>query len=302
MIKNKLMIDYIKLDISHISAKDLLNHPELKDFWSSNYQVKNTKPIYPVIAKLDNLKFDLKGRDYRELKGSIHKYYNIRNFGSSHNYDSFSSSKLEQCLKDLSERFSLRLDETKIINLEFGVNVNINMSPQEFFATSIITYKNKPISRMKTYGNKGYFTENEMADYSIKIYDKFKQYEECKDGVLRIEIKTKKSRYLRKLGINFLNDLLSKEKLELLCIDLKMRINHLKIIDKISPKTLNVSNKKQQQYLNYRNPKYWENLSYSNRSYHKQQLHSFIGEHDLYNAKLHLTYNVEKELEYLLNN
>ena len=151
------------------------------------------------------------------------------------------------------KKYSIEND-TSITNLEFGFNLAVEKDPQIILDNNILMNNFKAPNKNLKFLGKGDYKEFQMTDYSIKVYNKSKQYK-LKSNVLRVELKITKKRFLQLLGVYELEDLLDKNILRLVYKRFIELFEGLIIIDCFSPEIIpeNVYNK-----LNkYTNPSYW---------------------------------------------
>jgi hypothetical protein len=108
------------------------------------------------------------------------------------------------CVDLLCADFHLRAEETKVIKLEVGANIRTQVHPRDVI-DNIIAYKGKQ-KQFKDYQEKGYEGVFDFQEYLVRLYCK-----SCKnklsDPVLRVELATQKSKYLKNLDIERLSDL-----------------------------------------------------------------------------------------------
>ena len=155
--------------------------------------------------------------------------------------------------------FTNQQRKTKITNLEFGFNITVNKSPKVLIDKHILMYDLKDHNRKHNYRGKGSYKEFEKTDYSIKIYDKGKQYSILSENLLRIELKIIGSRYLNKMGISNLNQLGEYAFRSLFGAFLN-HFNKIMIVDSLkAPKDI----REDQMILfkNCTNPNHWSNIN-----------------------------------------
>jgi hypothetical protein len=120
------------------------------------------------------------------------------------NTGDFPFTEFLNCVDLLCEDFHLRAEETNVIKLEVGSNIRTQVHPRDVI-DNVIAYKGKQ-KQFKDYQEKGYEGAFDFQEYLVRLYCK-----SCKnklsDPVLRVELATQKSRYLKKLGIYHLSDL-----------------------------------------------------------------------------------------------
>ncbi|MFL0127218.1 hypothetical protein V2625_06605, partial [Tenacibaculum maritimum] len=110
------------------------------------------------------------------VKGSIHKYYNWVINNKSQNYNDFSYCDFKFALGHFQNSFKMDYDKVKVTNLEFGINIKVEQNIEKLLGHYILMYNYKaPNINEKFYG-KGDYLEFKTTDYSLKIYNKSKQY------------------------------------------------------------------------------------------------------------------------------
>jgi len=158
---------------------------------------------YNQTSKYKGIKFVARTNKTLGLEGSIHKYFN----SGEHNHNDFTLENIRNTISDLKEKFSI-LGSSKLTNLEFGVNLKLNYSPERFIK-SVINHKGEEFYPMsKKIVKRGMGIECKHDQYYIKIYDKGAQY--CLDEfVLRIEIKVVRSKFFsnNRIPLRVLDDL-----------------------------------------------------------------------------------------------
>lgn len=211
------------------------------------------------------------------VTGSLHKYKN----NGVHNHDDFYYDELTAVLKDVSNVFNIQLADTQLSNIEFGVNLNMEISPSNYIDRIIILLANSPVQKSPITQNdcKGFQKgiRFDASEYSLKIYNKSKQYN-LAANILRIEFKTYRLRYIEKSGIRTLADLLNKEKLSCLS-ELYLLGIYKKLLFKedVLP---GLSKNQQLHYLQATNPEYWISITKTQRSRLKKyiyEIYSLVG-------------------------
>ena len=208
------MLDFIKLRIDN---QELINrvflHPDFgkckpkNNYYYSKYQKEiNTK------LQLDFLKSREKGKfTYVDL--CISPHYHFNNY--LHNGNDLTP---ENCIKSIFEILdylhikSEELDELKVVNLEVGVNIIPETDIKELI-NGIYYSKKTPIKVYEHPYNRR--TEEKDSEYKIiKTYAKGLQCHERQQyqvdiNTFRFEVKTKKHRKIKSLGITTAKDLLN---------------------------------------------------------------------------------------------
>jgi hypothetical protein len=270
------MIDYGSYEIDEVIRVKLLNN-DLLNF------IEKINPETGEICTLNkngNAVQHYKEAFYRSLrfivysnrifiKGSFHKYFN----DGKHNYNDFRVKDLLSVLIDIEEKFNIKPHHFKLKSLEIGINLIIPfdvLAGQDLsiLIESCFLHKTKPFEINKNFNGKGAFIQFEHSLYSIKIYDKGRQFSIFGKNLLRFEKHYKKMQELNKLGIYTLIDILNygldnfsdeliKEWESILFYDRTIQTDPLRI----------------HANLNYSNPIYWKKLvrNQSNFKYHRSQ-------------------------------
>ena len=221
------MIDYIKIRDLPVQLHDIINNKFLDFGTSVNIE---TGEIFgkPQIAKYKGISFIIKKNkktskyQYVNLEGSLHKYWN----NGEHNYNDFNFNNLVSVINELSEKFNIDPFNTRLNNVEFGVNLVIPFNPDEFLK-SIINHKGKHFSIIRQRDK--HFRQCEYSRYYLKIYDKGLQF--GKNNIFRFEVKVTRMEHLKEIGISHLSDLLNINKFLLLGDELSTYYNNLLIFD-----------------------------------------------------------------------
>ncbi len=145
--------------------------------------------------------------------------------------------------------------------------LNSPIASVQLVKTNILMHKLNEYSHdMKSMNDKN-FKEFVYYNYTLGIYADPKN-KNSKSKKLKIELKINKSVVLKKLGINGINDLSDKSKLEFLFHEFLNRFDELTIIDEIknfeSFSVIDLENLKK-----YRNPTFWSELTINNRRQEK---------------------------------
>lgn len=203
------MIDFIKFNISNKDEFDLRLQQEGEIFLSTRYDI-NTGELHDYPKSGSYYRMDLKLTEKSTyIKGSLHKLYNCYNKHGDQNYSDFHICQVWETLDIMCRELGINPELTKITNLEFGLNIQLNFDPQIFLDRNLIMFNFKDHSRNEKFGNKGDFKEFKRSDYSMKLYNKTKHFQELNppQNLLRVEVKIIKSRVLAQLGIYSVMDL-----------------------------------------------------------------------------------------------
>lgn len=241
-------LDKHKVD-SHIINSEVV---ELQSYF--NYATGELKE-YPKKGKDLNLEINICEKS-TTIKGSLHKYHNEKAKKGNQNFDDFYFSQIEKQIRGLIKKYKIE-NSTSITNLEFGFNLAVEKDPQIILDSNILMNNLKAPNKNLKFSGKGDLKEFQMTDYSIKIYNKSKQFK-LESNILRVELKIIQKRFLQKLGIFKPEDLLNKDAFFRLFETLRDKIEGLVIIDSFQDKMMLETDKNK---LNkYSNPNYWINL------------------------------------------
>jgi len=275
------LIDYIKILLSNIDVKHLLQLPYL-DFKvevSDNTGEMSTKRI----AEYHFCKIIIYDTGTVLFTGSIHKLWNslhdikAPNYKNIETYKGFNGNQfaLENIIEvrnHLENLFDCEPQQMIFQNIELGVNTTPIFNPN-LYLKGLLYHKNKLFE---------YRYNNNLAQvihdrFIFKIYNKSNQYG-MSEFTLRIELKITKIEELKTIDLRTFADIsettLSKVKQMLL-----NRFNEVMHYDyTINKKVLT---KKQNQLLkSYSNPRYWINdLEPKHRDRHKRRLKEITLKH-----------------------
>ena len=228
------MIDYFKLGLVGINYEDFMEATNGDINFKGKHNLNSGEAYdFPIQGFLNNLKIIIKGHNYIEISGSLHKYYESIRMGKCENWTQYSISKLAWTIARLSQSLGRNIKKFEIRSLEFGVNLIVDFDPKKIIERCIVNYNGGMKNETNTYGDTGYFCEFKRIQYYIKIYDKGKQYNRP-DNILRFEYKTRKMELINKMGIRTLGDLLVPQKLNCLKNILLKKFDGLLIVDRYS--------------------------------------------------------------------
>jgi len=296
------MIDFIKL---HWQDKDRLQSYVLKEgnFEAVNMVLeKHSGQIkYPYTTHFTGMKVGLTQKS-GYVKNSLHKSYNILKTGIEHNFNDFTYSNICEEIDYLSSRL-VDLSKSRITQLEFGLNIPIDILAEVLIRRNILMHKLKGANHNRQYFGKGELKQFDYHNYVFKIYDKAKQYG-LDINVLRIEIKFIKSKDFQALGIFNIQDLKCKMKLRKLFTLLLERYDELTIVDDYLDSWLNL--KDLSALKKYVNPAYWEedlrSKTRQTKSVHKEKLEVILNKYNLLKTKVVLRNLLTQKFIYLINN
>jgi hypothetical protein len=251
------MIDNIKFKVLE---REVLEHhikeTQVIDLSTSLNLFTAEEALCPTKGKYFNMEVVLSCQG-AYIKGSVHKLTNLLKGRQGQNYNDLSFCSAWDSIAHLIE--VLRLDrKTSLTNLEFGLNIGLSHDPQQVLDYNLLMYDNAGHNKDLKFRGKGDYKEFHKTDYSLKIYNKSKQYG-LKSNILRVEVKIISRRKLQQLGIFSLEDLQREEVINRLYSFLWGELQKLTIIDdytgiKMPSEDLNSLNE-------YTNPNYWKKLS-----------------------------------------
>jgi hypothetical protein len=141
------------------------------------------------------------------INGSFHK----NNQGGS-NFKPFRYWEVLIEIRNLCQSLNLDPTKVKIDSLEIGLNLPFWLNPIEFLDSRLLAYKTTEFIKYRPGTNhRSIGFVSDLWEYSIKIYDKGLQ-NGLHQNLLRVEVKTHGLSKLEKYKINYLSDLLDKEK------------------------------------------------------------------------------------------
>jgi len=292
------MIDYIKLQPT--KNNDFENHiisnkvVELKTFLDTfTGEIKE----YPKLGKLLNL--DVKINPvYSSLSGSLHKFQNIHFLNQDQNYNDFNYEQLSNLIPSLVNTFDLG-NSSSLGYLELGFNLKVDFNPQTFVDDNLLMYDYRSHNKDL---KKGDYKEFIKTDFNIKIYNKSKHFN-LKEHILRIELKITKKRFLQKLDIYTLEDLLCKNKLCAIFNVLQKEFEKVIIVDNFEG--LEIPIKDIEKLNKYTNPNYWNRIkkpeSYKVQKRLKNDFKLILTKYNLDTIKKDLQYKLIYKFEELMN-
>lgn len=288
------MIDFLKLNISYMPESELCN-PLIE--WKQTLNRDTGEIEYPIIGKYFNL--DIKINPTRkEISGSIHKLRNELKTSQNQNYDDFTFDDGTEMIFHLKEVFNLDLKKTIIENLEIGLNINTDKPPQRILNENLIVWKNKTPSKNKNYNGNGKYIEFETAQFYVKIYDKGKQYDRP-ENILRFECKIKRNDFLRKLGIQTLNDLLIRDHLKPLQDYLFETFMDCIIVDDLSPETITEA-KEREIFTKGINPFTWTSIKGMQKKRFKEKFNKILESYKMDTLKREISEKLKSKGDELL--
>ena len=193
------MLDLFKFRITDVAQIDTVWNNELLEYVGKSERLYIDEIKEKQIRKYKNLIF-IKYQDRLEISGSIHYFYN----DELHNADDFYIEDCISAIIQIKNIFDLDLNKCKLINLEYGVNINpiINVTD---LVHNLIYHSTRQFVRttihndFKQAGNEAY--------KQVKAYKKSVQFPHECENTFRFEVRTREHKFLKKLGIVTLQDL-----------------------------------------------------------------------------------------------
>lgn len=257
--------------------------------------------LYPYKTNLENLEIIINEKS-GYVKNSVHKLKNVLMSGQDHNYNDFSYSEFVS-LMDYLKGNIIDVMETNLTQLEFGLNIDVPKSAKAIIKESILMHNLKRRTALRRFNGKGYLLEFEHYNYTIKVYDKAKQYG-LMENILRFEIKFKGKKEFNKLGIYNLEDLKNRENLKTLFRYLMKRFDELLIVDKLIG-NMQIPEKDIDRLNSFSSFFYWENLSKEDKrqtkTRHKVKYFKLLERYDLLKTKQMLRNQLVQKFEKLIN-
>lgn len=231
----------------------------------------------PSTAKQQGCYFIKQPNKYHKTKhifqGSLHKYYN----GGFHNHDDFTIDKVRATIEDISSRYDVDPNKSKVVNLEFGVNVLLphGITAQDF-QKYLVSISNKGFDKLNRRNVRiGYIAE--FSEFNLKIYDKGLQGMTGELNRLRVEIKVMRTRWLDQFGIIksgddlVLSDLLNPDNISILG---EVLVNKVQLLV-LMPRDIDIKQLTPKERLTYyecRDARSWEDWDSKTRARKKGQL------------------------------
>jgi hypothetical protein len=295
------MIDFVRLYYRDKSKlEDFVLDKENFDTVNTVMEYHSGEIKYPYTAKLGSMDVGVSERS-GYVKNSLHKLYNYRENSEEQNHNDFSFSKI--CREvDYLNKSIIDAGKTKLTQLEFGLNIEIDKLPEMLVRRNFIMHKYVGGSANNYHGN-GELKLFSHDNYFIKVYDKGKQFELDKN-VLRFEIKFIKAKEFQNIGVFNLIDLKDKSNLRRLVKYLVKRFDEMTIVDDFDENSiaeLDDYNK----LSRYTNPIFWteeiKGMHQNKRARYKNEFEKILIKNDLLKTKAYLRDLLIKKYIYLIN-
>ena len=276
------MIDFIKIKITD---EALINQ-----VWNNEiliYEGKSEKRFDDEIKELytksyKNLYFT-KFQNRLEIKGSLHYYFN----NGLHNANDFNIYDCIGTIEQIRELFKLDLFKCKLINLEYGVNINPDIKVDDL-VQNLIYHEKRQFTRPTTHFN--YKIAGNEAYKQTKAYDKSVQFPKQCLNTFRFEVKTKQAKFINRLGLFTLQDLTKKKCYNNLINSLVSEWNNVLLFDKSKDVA-----------INFFNTDFWEDiLKNGNRNKFNNQKKRYYNKLGTDNLHSNIKKRIVQKTKYLL--
>jgi len=292
------MVDFIKVLYKDKSIiEPLICNNEIFKELDVTVEYHTRKLKYPYKTKLDIMDIVISSNT-ATVKNSIHKLCNSLSGNGNQNYNDFHHSDLCDTIDYLEDKIK-GIKSVGLSRLEFGLNIIVPKSAEDIIRYNIIMHQLKGFNHDKEFKGKGKLKEYVHSNYSIKIYDKAKQFG-LAENILRFEIKFTKGIEFNKLGVHNLEDLKNKKSLHNLFDYLLKRFDEMTIVDDYSQ--LIIEEKRTlDAFLSFI---HWEKFTRINRnkkSEEKREFNELLIGHNLLTLKAELKTLLQNKFRELIN-
>ncbi|MFA9370124.1 MAG: hypothetical protein ACERIH_00230 [Labilibaculum antarcticum] len=284
------MIDYINISLKNFNYQTWLSDSRLSfEFKISDSLDKDDNIIQTSseIAHYMGLDFvhTLSGQCF--VKGSIHRFFNA----GGNNADRFSYTNFIKAVNELKD-FGIDPKKAMLRSFEFGLNLTIqekHLTAKSFYNS--IIYRSGEIEKcMSDDGNNLIGKQFTTEDMAVKSYDKKQQAKlQNTTEIVRYELRFRRMRLLKRLGIETLYDLTDKNNLiQLFEKKLLKSVDESILLDwKALPNTNKLPHTQKRNFLNFRNPKWWREQKMTAKSRNRQKIsfEKLITKHAQYDIK-----------------
>lgn len=212
------------------------------------------------------------------IHGSLHKYWH------GNNYSDLPYTELVQAVSGVCGIMGVSPDLIYLTQLEFAVNISY---PAKKYLDNLIGCKRKPYNHFDTGDGK----RSVSTDWQMKAYDKAKQYR-LNYNLLRIERKVLKGRYLERIGIKTLADLMERDVFGKMIKDIDQMLDDTIVDNPINEALL--KSREKNAMANYKNPRWWIGIP-------KQSAQKAKGVFYKYKSRYSLGNLIEDEVRALFN-
>lgn len=258
------MIDYIKLDVTHVGRERLeqggfvFSTPGRLNNDTGEF-IKDKTIRAKHLSNYKNLTCEIFEGGKISLSGSLHRYWN----DGKHNYNNFNFVASQEVIQDLAQRFGIDPIRASIHHVEIGINLyDLPFAASQIVQNLMIhSGKGNPPEHFKYPGQK---TPSEYKHitrdwYTLKCYDKGKHYQRDEE-IYRIECKAIKMHRLKEMGISTLAELTRPETMAKL-LDMLLSLWSRVLINDWTIREDELNTSLKYQLKDWRNPTFWTNLN-----------------------------------------
>lgn len=289
------MIDYTKIEISPDAAAYLFSHNDLSFETYVNEDTAEQTHSRPRMAKHENMEFYYFSSGRMTMHGSWHKYN-----CSGGNYGDFSLAQFQCAVIKFCRTFKVSPDDLKILQLEFGVNIEPPIAAQQVIDALVGNGKGNGFSEMRSKKGRSIGVNMYLTNYGMKIYDKGAQYRlSC--PVLRVEKKyINWCKYRSEFGIYTVGDLVRHHAWSVLSKDLLNTFQQL-IIKEPSIEYGRMKLKEKFFLSQAADSKWWKVMTPKKRLMAKKKIEKLITIYGQSNLHSQLIQRINSKMHYLLN-
>lgn len=217
------MLDLLKFKITDEDLINIVWNNDLLEYVGKSERLYIDEIKEKQTKKYKNLYF-VKNQYQLEISGSIHYFYN----DGLHNADDFYIEDCISAIVQIKDIFDIDLSKCKLMNLEYGVNINPIINVTDLI-NNLIYHEKRQFTRPTTYfsfklaGNEAY--------KQIKAYDKSVQFPHECENTFRFEVRTRQFKFIKRLGLFTLQDLTNIEKYNALIASLLIEWDNVLLFD-----------------------------------------------------------------------
>lgn len=287
------MIDFTKILIPAEYTPILMAHPELSFERNVNEDSGAVNTNEPRAAKYKCMKFEVHPSGRAVVLGSWHKLHHDGN-----NYEQFTHGQFTRSVYKFCKLFGLQPSELRLLQMEYGLNFEPPISAKEMIRAFVCNSNGKPFSAMRSNGGASLGIVCELTEYSTKIYNKGYQYS-LPYELVRFEQKVTCGKYIRRMGIVNLSDLLRPEVWHQLSTEL-VKTQQALIMREPSINMTLLTTKRQLFIAKAGDAMYWQQLTPKDRLKAKTKLSEYVQKFATGNIKNQLKTIFERTFETIL--
>lgn len=257
------MIDFIRIHYDYAQElEEFVLHPDNFKEVEQVLEYHSKEVRYPYKANFKNFQVVVNvSSGY--IKNSLHKYFDLLQGGNGENHSDFSFSNVIKMIESLEERF-VGLHHAKLTQLEFGLNIQLDMPARPIVKENILMHKYNSPTIDTDFEGTGQYKQFNYRQYYIKTYDKALMYKVYQKNILRFEVKFISRKVFNKLGIMFLSDLKVKGNIIRLFNYLLNKFDEMIIVDGFTEND-NIPEADLKQIEIYKSSIYWQSLNDRNK-------------------------------------